>query len=78
LRQQLVPDRLLGRVMSASLLFGAGGLSLGALLGGALAAAFGLTAPFWVSAASVALMTAVAWRSLGPAAVSAARDVARA
>jgi MFS family permease len=68
LRQQLVPDRLLGRVMSASLLFGAGGLSLGALLGGLLADAFGLTAPFWVASAAVAGLAVAAWPALGDAA----------
>jgi hypothetical protein len=49
LRQQVVPDRLLGRVISAFRLFGYGALPLGALVGGVLARSFGLPAPFLVA-----------------------------
>jgi Na+/melibiose symporter-like transporter len=65
LRQQLVPARLLGRVNSVYLLFGVGSVAFGAVLGGLLARAFGITAPFWFAAAGVATLTVVAWRTLG-------------
>jgi MFS family permease len=46
MRQSLTPDHLLGRVMSVfRVLVGLGGV-LGALLGGALADAAGLRAPY--------------------------------
>ena len=73
LRQELVPDGLLGRVNSSYRLLGMGGTAAGALLGGLLAKGFGLAAPFWFAAASVAVMTIVAWRSIGNGAVTAAR-----
>ncbi len=74
LRQELVPDGLLGRVNSSYRLLGMGGAAVGALLGGLLAKGFGLTAPFWFAAASVAVMTVVAWRTLGNGTVTAARE----
>ena len=46
LRQAIVPDALLGRVNSAYRLLGWGTMPIGALLGGFLADAFGLRAPF--------------------------------
>ena len=73
LRQELVPDGLLGRVNSSYRLLGMGGAAAGALLGGLLAKGFGLAAPFWFAAASVAVMTIVAWRTIGNGAVTAAR-----
>jgi MFS family permease len=48
LRQSIVPDALLGRVNSAYRLLGWGTLPIGALLGGFLAEAYGLRAPFVV------------------------------
>src|SRR5206468_606625 len=48
LRQRLAPPEMLGRVGSSTLFVSAGGNCLGAVLGGALASAFGLTAPYWV------------------------------
>ncbi|MDQ3316787.1 MAG: MFS transporter [Actinomycetota bacterium] len=74
LRQELVPDGLLGRVNSSYRLLGMGGAAVGALLGGLLAKGFGLTAPFWFAAASVAVMTVVAWRTLGNGTVTAAQE----
>lgn len=38
-----------------------------------LAKGFGLAAPFWFAAASVAVMTAVAWRAIGNGAEADAR-----
>lgn len=64
LRQELVPDGLLGRVNSSYRLLGMGGL---------LAKGFGFAAPFWFAAASVAVMTTVAWRAVGNGAEADAR-----
>ena len=49
LRQTIVPDQLLGRVNSAYRLVGSGTIAAGALLGGVLADAFGLRAPFLIA-----------------------------
>ena len=57
LRQQLVPDRLLGRVISAFRLFSYGALPLGALVGGVLAWRFGLPAPFLVAGVAIPVVT---------------------
>lgn len=55
LRQALVPDRLLARVNSVMLLISVGiALPLGSLGGGIVADAFGLRAPFLVSAVLIA------------------------
>lgn len=61
LRQEIVPERLLGRVSSAYMVFAAGSVSIGALLGGVLARSFGLTAPFWFAFMLVAALTFVVW-----------------
>ncbi|MEU4569280.1 MFS transporter [Micromonospora sp. NPDC023956] len=62
LRQRLTPPDLLGRVGSANLFVAAGGNCVGALLGGVLAARFGLTAPYWVGFVVAVLVTASTWR----------------
>jgi MFS family permease len=64
-RQRIVPDHLLGRVNSVYALFSVGGSALGALLGGWIAHAWGITSPFWFAFVSMGIMTAVAWRRLG-------------
>lgn len=46
LRQQLVPDRLLGRVVGAQRMIGLGAMPVGALLGGVMGRALGLPSPF--------------------------------
>jgi predicted MFS family arabinose efflux permease len=56
-RQAVVPEQLFGRVNSVYRLIGWGGISIGALLGGFLARDFGLTAPFWVAAAVLMVMS---------------------
>jgi MFS family permease len=56
LRQQLVPDRLLGRVISSFRLFSYGAVPLGALVGGLLARRFGLPAPFLVAGLAIPVM----------------------
>jgi MFS family permease len=62
LRQQLIPDRLLGRVNSAYSLCTYGAVPLGALLGGALAERFGLPAPFLVAGILIPAMGVLALR----------------
>lgn len=57
LRQQLIPDRLLGRVISAFRLFSYGAVPLGALFGGVLGRNFGLQAPFFVAGVAIPTMT---------------------
>lgn len=63
-RQRATPSELLGRVGSVYQLASVGGSVAGALLGGLVAARFGLLAPFWSAFALVAVMTVVAWRRL--------------
>jgi MFS family permease len=62
LRQRLTPPRLLGRVASTTLFVVGGGNCLGALLGGAVASRFGLTAPYWVGFVVAVLVAAGTWR----------------
>lgn len=62
-RHRVVPEHLRGRVGSVHLMFSVGGAALGSLASGPIAEGFGITAPFWTSAAIMALLTAVAWRT---------------
>jgi predicted MFS family arabinose efflux permease len=64
LRQQLVPSGLLGRVGSVFSLLDLGGAALGTLVGAVVAQRFGLAAPYWLAAAAMLLIAAVAWRPL--------------
>jgi len=64
LRQQLIPDRLLGRVNSAYSLCTYGSVPLGALLGGVLASRLGLAAPFLVAGMLIPAMGLLALRSV--------------
>jgi Na+/melibiose symporter-like transporter len=66
LRQTAVPEQLRGRVNSVYYTFAVGGFALGSLAGGLLARGFGLTAPFWVAAAAVAVLAMLAWRLFTP------------
>jgi MFS family permease len=66
MRQTAVPEQLRGRVNSVYYTFAMGGFALGSLLGGLLASEFGLTAPFWVAAAAVAVVAILAWRLFTP------------
>ncbi len=63
-RQRATPGHLLGRVGGAYALLDSCGTLAGMLLGGLLAHALGITAPFWAAGAVTALVTAVAWRPL--------------
>ena len=60
LRQQLIPDRLLGRVIGAFRLFSYGSVPLGALVGGVLARSFGLPAPFLLAGVLIPVMAVLA------------------
>ncbi len=73
LRQEIIPERLMGRVTSAYRLLGLGGASLGALFGGLLARSFGLAAPFWFAFFSMILVILTVWPVLSNAAIVTAR-----
>jgi predicted MFS family arabinose efflux permease len=61
-RQRAVPDELLGRVGGVYRVAIIGGLVIGAPLGGLLAQAYGITAPFWFGFIGSALLVAILWR----------------
>ncbi|MGW3796154.1 MFS transporter [Micromonospora arida] len=70
LRQRLTPPNLQGRVASTNLFVAAGGNCVGALLGGLLAARFGITAPYWVGLVVAIGVSAATWRVFNRAAVA--------
>jgi MFS family permease len=70
LRQRLTPPEMMGRVASTTLFIAAGGNCLGALLGGVVAARFGITAPYWVGFVVAVLVAAVTWRVFNRATVA--------
>jgi MFS family permease len=76
LRQAIIPDRLLGRVNSVYRLMGWGTMPIGAVIGGYLGRAYGLRAPFFVSAAIHALLAVVALTVMSNAIVARARSEA--
>ncbi len=61
-RQRAVPDELLGRVGGVYRVAIVGGMVIGTPLGGVLAKAYGITAPFWFAFAGSAVLVAVLWR----------------
>jgi MFS family permease len=78
LRQALVPDVLMGRVVSAYRLVALGMSPLGSLLGGALAAALGLRAPFLVGAVLLVAIGLLGLPLINNRTVQAARAAAEA
>jgi MFS family permease len=70
LRQRLTPPEMMGRVTSTSLFIASGGNCVGALLGGVIAANFGLTAPYWVGFVTACLVSAATWRVFNRATVA--------
>lgn len=68
IRQRNVPPDRYGRVAGVHALLDVGGTALGSLLGGLVATAFGLTAPYWAAAIAMAAVTALAWRPIRTAA----------
>ncbi len=61
-RQRAVPDELLGRVTGVYRVAIVGGLVIGTPIGGLLARAYGITAPFWFGFIGSALLVVVLWR----------------
>jgi len=78
LRQAIVPDRLMGRVVGAIRLIGFGSIPVGALLGGLVARALGLRAPFLLGAAVLVFAALAAAPVITTGAVEAARAEAAA
>lgn len=65
IRQLSVPEALQGRVNGVNMVATFGSTVLGAALGGLLARAGGVTAPFWFGFAGSLVSVAVLWRQLG-------------
>ncbi|MCR2785069.1 MULTISPECIES: MFS transporter [unclassified Microbacterium] len=63
-RQRLVPLHLQGRIASVNMVGVFGGLVIGQLLGGLIAQAWGLTAPWWFAFAGSAVTLLLVWRSI--------------
>jgi MFS family permease len=76
LRQQIIPDVLLGRVNSVYRFLGWGSMPLGALAGGLIANAFGLRAPYLVGGVIAAVLVLVAWTHLSTRAIEEAKAAA--
>jgi MFS family permease len=75
LRQQLIPAQLFGRVNSVYRFLGLGMMPVGAVAGGLIAGAYGLRAPWYVSAAifGAAMAVAAAMAGFTPRAIDRAR-----
>lgn len=63
-RQRLVPLPLQGRIASVNMVGVFGGLVIGQFLGGLIAQAWGLTAPWWFAFAGSAITLVLVWRSI--------------
>jgi MFS family permease len=61
-RQRAVPDALLGRVTGVYRVAIVGGMVVGTPIGGLLARAFGITAPFWFGFLGSGILVALLWR----------------
>ena len=61
-RQRAVPDELLGRVTGVYRVAVMSGIVIGTPIGGLLARAYGITAPFWFGFIGSGLLVAVLWR----------------
>jgi predicted MFS family arabinose efflux permease len=64
IRQRAVPPELQGRVGSVNTVGVFGGLVVGSGVGGLLAQAYGVTAPFWFAFAGSAIFLVLIWRQL--------------
>jgi MFS family permease len=73
LRQAIVPDRLMGRVVSTFRVLGYGAVPVGAILGGAVAQALGLRAPFLLGGAVLVVAALVGLPAVNNRAIAAAR-----
>ena len=65
IRQRAVPNELMGRVGGVYRFASLAGLVIGTPIGGALASAFGITAPFWFGFVGSALLVVLLWRQFG-------------
>lgn len=63
-RQRAVPMELQGRVGSVYLIAVQGGVVVGSVLGGFIAGAWGVVAPFWFAFVGSAVLVALVWRQL--------------
>ncbi len=61
-RQRAVPDAVLGRVGGVYRVGHTGGMVIGTPIGGLLATAYGITAPFWFGFIGSAVLVAILWR----------------
>ncbi|HXL90133.1 MAG TPA: MFS transporter [Streptosporangiaceae bacterium] len=77
LRQRLTPPEMLGRVGATNLFIAAGGNCIGAILGGAIADRFGITAPYWVGFVVAIIVSATTWHVFSRATVSQAYTPAK-
>jgi MFS family permease len=64
-RQRAVPNELMGRVGGVYRLAIVGGLVIGLPIGGLLATAFGITAPFWFGFIGSAILVVLLWGQFG-------------
>lgn len=72
-RQRLVPHELQGRIASVNMVGVFGGLVIGQALGGVIAQAWGLTAPWWFAFVGAAITLVLVWRPISH--IAAARPV---
>lgn len=63
-RQRAVPDEVLGRVGGVYRVALVGGMVIGTPIGGLLATAYGITAPFWFGFVGSAALVIILWRQL--------------
>lgn len=63
-RQRAVPTELQGRVSSVYLIGVQGGIVVGSVAGGAIAGAWGVTAPFWFAFVGSGVLVALVWSQL--------------
>jgi MFS family permease len=61
LRQRLTPPDMLGRVSASYLFITSCGNCLGALVAGAIASSFGITAPYWVAFVVASIVCITTW-----------------
>jgi MFS family permease len=72
LLQRLTPPAMMGRAGSTYLFLATAGNAFGALLGGVVAARFGLTAPYWIGFVVAVAVTAATWPVFDRATIAAA------
>jgi MFS family permease len=64
-RQRAVPNEMMGRIGGVNRMATLGGLVIGVPLGGVLATAFGITAPFWFGFVGSATLVVLLWGQFG-------------